>query len=344
MNLFKFPRRGYVESPTPLQRLSRFSEALGLGVDFYVKRDDLLPGCAGGNKTRKLDFSIARALELGAKALVTCGAVQSNHCRLTLAWAIREGLECHLVLEERVKESYDPLGSGNNFLYNLLEAHSLSVVPGGSDMALEMAKVAEKTECRGLKAYVIPGGAADPLGALGYVACAQELITQLYQESLDVSAVVCSSGSGGTHAGLLAGFFGTSTDIEVLGINVRRPKEEQEKVVRLLARDTAALLGLEGEIPARSIECFDEYLGPGYSIPTEETIDSIKLLARTEAILTDPVYTGKALAGLIGLARAGRFPKGSSVIFLHTGGAPALYSYLDYFQTASSGPPGETPK
>ena len=134
MNLAKFPRRGYVKEATPIEYLPNFSKALGNKVNVYIKRDDLLPGCAGGNKTRKLDFSIADALSKGADTLITCGAVQSNHCRLTLAWAVHEGLDCHLVLEERVKGSYNPEASGNNFLYQLLGVKSITVVPGGSPM------------------------------------------------------------------------------------------------------------------------------------------------------------------------------------------------------------------
>ena len=134
MNLAKFPRRGYVTEPTPLEALPNFSKALGADINIYIKRDDLLPGTAGGNKTRKLDFSMADAINQGADTIITCGAVQSNHCRLTLAWAVKEGLDCHLVLEERVKDSYNPEASGNNFLFQLLGVKSVTVVPGGSNM------------------------------------------------------------------------------------------------------------------------------------------------------------------------------------------------------------------
>ena len=149
MNLAQFPRRGYVKHPTPIEFLPRFSEALGGKVKVYIKRDDLLPGCAGGNKTRKLDFSIADALAKGADTIITCGAVQSNHCRLTLAWSVHEGLDCHLVLEERVPGSYDPEASGNNLLYHLLGVKSITVVPGGSPMMDEMEKVAAKLRAEG---------------------------------------------------------------------------------------------------------------------------------------------------------------------------------------------------
>ncbi len=149
MNLAKFPRRGYVTEPTPLEALPRFSKALGADINVYIKRDDLLPGTAGGNKTRKLDFSMADALNQGADTIITCGAVQSNHCRLTLAWSVKEGLDCHLVLEERVKDSYNPEASGNNFLFQLLGVKSVTVVPGGSPMMAEMEKLAEKLRAEG---------------------------------------------------------------------------------------------------------------------------------------------------------------------------------------------------
>ena len=181
MNLAKFPRRGYVKEPTPIEYLPNLSKALGNKVNVYMKRDDLLPGCAGGNKTRKLDFAIADALAQGADTVITCGAVQSNHCRLTLAWAVHEGLDCHLVLEERVKGSYNPEASGNNFLYHLLGVKSITVVPGGSPMMEEMEKVAEKLRAQGKKPYIIPGGASNHIGALGYVSCAQEIMQQMFE-------------------------------------------------------------------------------------------------------------------------------------------------------------------
>jgi D-cysteine desulfhydrase len=305
---------------------------LGGKVEIWAKRDDLLPGALGGNKTRKLDFSIAKALSFGADALVTSGAVQSNHCRLTLAWAIVEGLECHLVLEERVPGSYDPHGSGNNLLFNLLGAHGLKVVPGGADVKAETEAVAANLAARGKTPFIIPGGAADPVGALGYAACAAELEAQAFSLGLDLGHVVTASGSGGTHAGLLAGFFASRTPAEVVGINVRRgSRDDQSKIVEDLARGTLSLLGVGESLDPGKVRCFETFLGPGYSLPSEGTLEAIRLLARTEAVLVDPVYTGKALAGLLGLARDGYFPKGSQVVFLHTGGFPALFSHLGSF-------------
>jgi D-cysteine desulfhydrase len=332
MNLHKFPRRGYVASATPIEFLPRFSAAIGGGVSVFIKRDDLLPGCQGGNKTRKLDFAIGEALSQGADSVITCGAVQSNHCRLTLAWAIKEGLKCHLILEERIAGSYDPKGSGNNLLFNLLGASSITLAEGGSDVGKLMKDLAFKLKDNGEKPYLIPGGAADPLGALGYAACAQEINGQLLEKDPGFEHVVCASGSGGTQSGLLAGFEATNTPIKVLGINVRRDtSQEQEKIIYKLTQDTLSLLGWKHGIAREKIKCFADYLGPFYSIPDKSTIEAIELLAETEAILADPVYTGKSLAGLIGLAREGYFQKGEPVLYLHTGGAPALYSYGSFF-------------
>lgn len=331
MNLAKFPRRGYVREATPIEYLPNFSRALGGKVNVYIKRDDLLPGCAGGNKTRKLDFCIADALEKGADTIITCGAVQSNHCRLTLAWAVKEGLDCHLVLEERVKGSYKPKGSGNNFLFHLLGVKSVTVVPGGSPMPDEMEKLAESLRKQGKKPYVIPGGASNAIGALGYVACAQETIEQLFELGLKIHTMIVPSGSAGTHAGVVTGLYGTSAGIPVMGMDVSRPKEVQEELVYALVKETAALAGVNCAIPASAVNCLGDYVGPGYSLPTDGMIEAVRLLAQTESILLDPVYSGKAMAGLIDQVRKGAFPESANILFLHTGGSPALYAYLDTF-------------
>ncbi|GAA6412526.1 D-cysteine desulfhydrase [Bilophila wadsworthia] len=333
MNLAKFPRRGYVQAPTPLEALPRFSEALGGKVNVFIKRDDMLPGTAGGNKTRKLDFCMADALRQGADSIITCGAVQSNHCRLTLAWAVKEGLDCHLILEERVKGSYKPEASGNNFLFQLLGVKSISVVPGGSDMMGEMQKLAETLRAEGKKPYVIPGGASNKIGALGYVSCAEEVLRQLFETGLRIEHMVVPSGSAGTHAGIIAGMIGNNAGIPVTGIGVNRKKEAQQAAVLKLAQETLDYIGTGVTMPAEAVVAFDDYVGPGYSLPTDGMVEAVKLLASTESILLDPVYSGKAMAGLIDLVRKDYFPEGSNVLFLHTGGSPALFAYLDTFRS-----------
>ena len=329
MNLAKFPRRRYTAGQTPIEKAYRFSEALG-GPDIYIKRDDLLGLSAGGNKTRKLEFLVADALAQGADTLITCGAVQSNHCRLTLSAAVKEGLKCRLVLEERVPGTFDPKASGNIFLFNLLGAEKIQVVSGGSDMIAEMQQIAEEVAAEGRKAYIIPGGGSNAIGATGYVACAQEILDQTFELGLNIDALVCASGSAGTQAGLVTGFYGCNMNIPVVGINVSQAKEEQEDIVYGLVRETANHVGINFEIPRDTVTCFGDYVGPGYSLPTPEMAEAVKLVARTEGILLDPVYTGKAMAGLIDLVRQGYFKKESTILFVHTGGSPALYVYADY--------------
>ncbi|MBW1695441.1 MAG: D-cysteine desulfhydrase [Deltaproteobacteria bacterium] len=331
MNLAKFPRRRYTDGWTPIEHLSKLSAELN-GPKIFIKRDDLLGLAGGGNKTRKLEFVVAEALGKGADTLITCGAVQSNHCRLTLAAAVKEGLKCQMVLEERVKGSYNPDASGNNFLYGLLGVENIKVVSGGSDMMAEMHALAEELIQKGRKPYVIPGGASTPLGALGYVACAEEILAQLFDKGIRIDRVVCASGSAGTHAGLVAGFYGTNSGIPVTGINVSRNKETQEEIVFNLARKTAELAGIRERIPADAVICFEDYVGPGYSIPTPEMAEAVKLIARKEGILLDPVYTGKAMAGLIDLVHKGYFKKSDNILFVHTGGSPVLFAYQNSFK------------
>ena len=211
MDLSRFPRRRYTPYATPIEPLPHLSAALaascpgGRGPELWVKRDDMLGLFPGGNKTRKLEFLVADALAQGADTLITCGAPQSNHCRITLAAAVKEGLKCRFVIEERVPDSYDPKGSGNHFMFRLMGVEALTVVPAGTDMAAAMAKVADELKAAGRKGYVIPGGGSNALGGLGYVACAQELQQQCFEQGLRFDRVVVGSGSSGTHGGLVAG-------------------------------------------------------------------------------------------------------------------------------------------
>ncbi|MDT3682777.1 MAG: D-cysteine desulfhydrase [Truepera sp.] len=328
MQLSRFPRRHYTDGPTPLERLPRLSAHLG-GPNLWIKRDDLLGLAGGGNKTRKLEFLVADALEHGADTLVTTGAVQSNHCRLTLAAAVHEGLSCRLVLEERVPGSYDAHASGNNFLFGLLGVEAVTVVPAGTDLSAAMQQVADEVAALGRRAYVIPGGGSNALGALGYVACAQELMQQSFELGLNVTHLVTASGSGGTHGGVVAGMTGTSAGVPITGISVRAPRAPQEEKILGLARATAELAGSERPPTAADVAVLDDYVGEGYSIPTAGMVEAVKLFARLEGVLLDPVYTGKAAAGLIDLVRRGAFDRHDDVVFLHTGGSPALYAYQD---------------
>lgn len=330
MQLARFPRRRYTPGPTPLEPLPHLSEALG--VEVWIKRDDLLGLAGGGNKTRKLEFLVADALNQGADTLITTGAVQSNHARLTLAAAAKEGLKCKLLLEQRVPGSYDPNASGNNFLYNLLGAEELVVVNAGEDLMGRMQQMAGALEAEGRKGYVIPGGGSNALGALGYVNCAHEIAAQSFDQGVSFDRIVVASGSCGTHSGLLVGAQSVHFDAPITGINVRRPRAEQEGNLLKLARETAALLKLTAP-GAKDVTALDEWVGPGYALPTDEMIEAVRLLARAEGVLLDPVYSGKAMAGLIGLARRGEIKKGERVLFVHTGGAPSLYAFQKVLQS-----------
>lgn len=326
MGIERIARRRYTSGPTPLEPLPRLSAALG-GPEIWVKRDDLTGLTGGGNKTRKLEFLLADAIAQGADTLITTGAVQSNHCRLTVSAAVQEGMRARLVLEERVPGSYDPHSLGNNFLFRLLGTEDITVVPGGADLAAAMEEVAEQVRADGGTPYIIPGGGSNALGALGYVSAAHETLTQLFDRGLGIDHLVVPSGSGGTHSGTLAGLADHSSEIPVTGISVNKPVAVQEPKIRDLANGALELLASPVRIGAEKVRVLDQYVGEGYSLPTPEMAEAIQLFARTEGLLLDPVYTGKQAAGLIGMIRSGELTAGSRVLFLHTGGAPALSAY-----------------
>ena len=331
IDLSRFPRRRYLQGVTPIDHLARLSEALG-GPEIYMKRDDLIALTLGGNKARKLEFLMADALEQGADTIITCGAVQSNHCRLTLAAAVREGLKCQLVLEERVPHSYDPAASGNNFLFRLLGPERVRVVPAGPAVEQAMEELAQEARAAGRRPYIIPVGGSSPIGDLGYVACTREILSQCFELGLSLDHIVVTSGSGGTHAGLLAGLTAENADIPVTGIGINRPYGPQREAVHRLANHTLALLGLDRRVAQERVRVFCDYIGGGYSVPTPEMVEAVRLTARTEGILLDPTYTGKAMAGLMDLISKGVFRRGERVLFLHTGGVPGLFAHTEVFQ------------
>jgi D-cysteine desulfhydrase len=331
MKIEALPRRRYTPHPTPIAKLKRLSRHLG-GPEIWIKRDDLTGLAGGGNKTRKLEFLVADALAQGVDTLITVGAVQSNHCRLTLAAAAHEGLKCRLVLEQRVAGSYDPKASGNNFLFDLLGAESLTIVDAGSDLNAAMQAEADKLRSQGRKGYIIPGGGSNALGAMGYVVCAREILVRALDMGLALDEIVVASGSAGTHAGLLVGLTASHANVPLTGINVRRPRAEQEGNVHKLCVESAAFAGLPA--PKReTVVALDEWVGPGYSLPTDEMVEAVRLFARHEGVLLDPVYTGKAAAGLIGLIRRKHFKQNAKVLFVHTGGAPSLFAYQGVLQS-----------
>ncbi len=324
LDLARFPRRCYTPFATPIEFLPNLSRTLG-GPNIYIKRDDMLGLFPGGNKTRKLEFLVADALANGADTLITCGAPQSNHCRLTLAAAAKEGLKCRFVIEERVANSFREGAGGNHFMFLLMGVEALTVVSAGTDMTAAMQNIAAGLATDGRRGYIVPGGGSNPLGSLGYVACAQEILTQFDEQALQIDHIIVASGSSGTHAGLVVGLHAMHKQIPVTGIGVSRDPKQQDHLVHREAQETAALLGLDREVPSNLIKTDGDYWRPKYSIPNQHAIEAIQMLARLEGVPLDPTYTGKAMAGLIGLVRAGVFRQDDNVLFIHTGGLPLLF-------------------
>lgn len=323
-----FPRISLAHTPTPLEFLPRLTEHLG-GPKIYVKRDDCTGLATGGNKTRKLEFVMAEAVNQGATTVITQGAVQSNHARQTAAAAAKLGLKCELLFEHRVAspgENY--LYSGNVLLDKLFGARVWNH-PKGSDMDAEMQLLSDRLELENEKAFIIPGGASTPVGALGYVECAAEILEQASDMGIQLSCVVHATGSAGTQAGLVAGLKAADSKVPVLGIGVNAGRDVQEERVFALACKTAALLGPQVVVKRSDIVANCNYIGDGYGMVTDGMVEAVQLLAKLEGMLFDPVYSGKGLAGMIDLIRKGHFEDNSEIIFVHTGGSVGLFAYRE---------------
>ncbi|MBK1659324.1 D-cysteate sulfo-lyase [Paracraurococcus ruber] len=337
MNLARFPRVRLGHMPTPLEPMDRLSKHLG-GPRLWIKRDDCTGLSTGGNKTRKLEFLMADALAQGADIVLTQGATQSNHARQTAAACAKLGLACHILLEDRTGYTDAAYTQSGNVLMDKLHGATTSRRPGGADMQAEMEAVAETMRAEGRKPYVIPGGGSNPIGALGYVNAAQELVTQASDMGLRIDHLVHATGSAGTQAGLVVGLVALNSGIPVLGIGVRAPKPRQEANVLALAEKTIAHLGLPALVKAEHVVANCDYVGQGYGIPTQGMVDAVRLLAEQEGILLDPVYSGKGMAGLIDLIGKGMFRPDENVVFLHTGGQVGLFGYPDAFGLAGDLP------
>lgn len=331
MKLSHFPRVVLTQAPTPLQHLPRLSRLLG-GPDIYIKRDDNTGLALGGNKTRKLEFLLGDALAKGATHIVTQGARQSNHVRQTIAAASALGLRTTVLLEERIPNTDDDYNHNGNVLLDRIFGAVIEARPSGLDMNHELVAIGERLQAAGEVPYLIPGGGSNAIGALGYVESAQELLQQINQQQLDVHHVVHATGSTGTQAGLVVGLQGNNSHIPVLGISVRAPRDRQIENVTKLARQTWELLEIRGEFPTDTVEANADYVGEGYGIPTPATLEALFLLARTEGILLDPVYSAKGFAGLLDYIRKGIFKAGQNIVFIHTGGAAALPGYRNILE------------
>jgi len=325
-----FPRLRLAEAPTPLERMPNLEADTG-GPALWVKRDDAQPIAFGGNKVRQLEFHFGAAREAGADTVLITGAVQSNYCRQAAAFAARLGMECHVQQEERVT-SNDPLyrSSGNVLVSRMLGA-VLHPYPEGEDEAgadARLEEIAVSLRARGRRPYVIHlGPGHPPLGALGYVDAACEVAGQCAELGLAPDCYVVASGSGATHAGLLFGLRALGIATSVLGVCVRRDARLQRPRVLARCTEVAALLGIPPLVKETDVELTDAFLAPGYGRINDATRAAIKAGAAREALMLDPVYTGKAMAGFLERARQGH--GGETLIFIHTGGTPGIFAYGD---------------
>ncbi|MCP4005287.1 MAG: D-cysteine desulfhydrase family protein [bacterium] len=311
--------------PTPLEPLDRLSALLG-GPSLFVKRDDCSGLALGGNKVRKLEYLLADAIAQGADTIITVGGVQSNHARQTAAAAARVGLACELVLP-RLVPGTDPESekTGNVLLDHLLGAQ-VHIVDDYDAAAERVGEVNERVLAGGGKPAFIPPGGSTEIGSLGFAAAAVEMRDQLESADLHIDRIVLAVSSGGTQAGLVAGLAMLDLDVPVTGICVYADAEETHATVASLVETTADRLEIPTP-PDESIRVDGKYLGDGYGVPTNATTDALHVCARVEGLLLDPVYTGKAMGGLIEAIREGEIGPGENVLFWHTGGAPALFAY-----------------
>ncbi len=330
MHLARFPRIRLAHLPTPIEPLTRLSTHLG-GPEIWIKRDDCTGLSTGGNKTRKLEFLMAEAVEQGADMVMTQGATQSNHARQTAAAAARLGLDCHILLEDRTGSNDPQYKYNGNVFLDRLHGATMETRGPGLDMNAEMMAVADEFRARGRKVYTIPGGGSNETGALGYANCALELLQQANDAGLALDHILHATGSSGTQAGLVVGLRATHADIPLLGIGVRAPQQKQEEAVFALAQRTAAKLGCGDIVRRGDVVANTDYVGEGYGIPAPSTLEAIDLFARLEGILLDPVYSGKGAAGMIDLIRKGTFKQGQRILFIHTGGSAALFGYTAAF-------------
>jgi L-cysteate sulfo-lyase len=344
-SLARTPRVALIDAPTPIQPLKRIEEVMGRalnGVKLHVKRDDLMGLGGGGNKPRKLEYLMGDAAAKGCDTIIATGEIQSNFTRVTAAACARQKIACELVLASLVPETDDDYQRNGNTILNDLFGAKVHVL-GRGETAADFARCrAEELTAQGRRPYLTPGGGSNSISAMGYVRCALELDTQLNSSGLDDAIIVMANGSNGTQAGLLAGFktLGRSPH-QIRAFTVLASAEISRNSTLAMANGTLALLGASDRLDINEVQIADNQRGQGYGFVTDAMIEAVRLMASCEGLLLDPVYSGKAFAGVIDDVRAGRYPAGSSVVFLMTGGAPALFAYRSAFarkDTLSSPP------
>ncbi len=326
----RLPRARLANLPTPLEKMPHLSSALK-GPQLWIKREDSTGLAFGGNKERKAEFSLGDALSKKADVVITIGPLQSNHSRATAAAAARLGLKVVLVITGKKPSNYD----GNLLLNNLLgaEIRFLEGKPSKLIKTRFMEEIAAELERKGHVPYVIPAGASYPPGAVAYVNAMLELLTQARKNGFKVDALVHAAGSGGTQAGLVLANKALGSKVRIIGISAEpHSGEHLTKETMEIAGETAKLLHLDVVVKPEDVILNEDYAGKAYEKPTPEALNAIKLVAKTEGIVLDPIYTGRAMAGLIDLTKKGGFSKDDNVVFMHTGGTPALFSYKRYFQ------------
>jgi len=335
VSLADFERIPLTFGPSPVHRLERLGEHLGGEVEIWAKRDDCNSGLAyGGNKVRKLEYLVADALASGCDTLVSIGGVQSNHTRQVAAVAAHLGLGCVLVQEHWVEwddPGYETVG---NILLSRIMGADVRLDPGGFDIGIRPSweEALESVRERGGKPYAIPAGASDhPLGGLGFARWADEVAEQERELGVFFDTIVVCAVTGSTHAGMIAGFAAQEEERRVLGIDASATVEQTREQITRIARRTADAIGLGRELDADEVILLDEWHAGTYGIPDEKTLEAIRLCARLEGVITDPVYEGKSMAALIDLVRDGRIEPGSRVLYAHLGGQPALNAYAHAF-------------
>lgn len=332
--LERHSRFSLLEGPTPIQRLARLESALGRGCPgIYVKRDDLMGLGGGGNKLRKLEFLLGEALAQACDTFITTGARQSNHARLSAAAAARAGLACELVLTDTVQREDEAYRRNGNVLLDDLFGAAIHRKPADTDALAAARQRAAELSAIGRSAYVVGSGGSSPVGCLGYAACAAEIVAQEQAEGLRFGRIVVANGSAGTHAGLAAGLKALGdVPSRVQSFTVLAPVDQARDATLLLAAQTLKLLEPDSELPAEDILVSGDQLGAGYGVPTPAMLDAVRRVASLEGLLLDPVYSGKAFAGLIDAISSGAW-RGEPVLFIMTGGVPGLFAYEPAFRS-----------